>query len=98
MEEKYSKWGVGFQNVMVLKAVQTDKLVILMEEIEEICKVGGAYQMLLAHPSFASAVYAVFERLVDAFDDEELYLASAYFLLRAIFKINSDEIVDSEES
>lgn len=97
MKEKYQEWGTGFHSVMILKKVQTDRLVMLMEEIEAICKVGGAYQMLLAHPSFASAVYAVFEHLIDAFDDEELYLQSAFFLLRAIFKINSDEIFDSEE-
>ena len=48
------------------------------KEIEEICLV--------------SAIYAVYDKMADAFDDDKLYLISAYFLMRAVMRMHSHDV------
>lgn len=70
----------------------TERIHEIIGEIDVIRRVGGAYAMLISNPCFKSAIYAVYERLVDNFDDEELYCQSAYFLVRAVMRMHSDEV------
>ncbi len=72
----------------------TDRICKIIGQIDVIRRVGGAYAMLISNPCFKSAIYAVYERLVDNFDDEELYCHSAYFLVRAVMRMHSNEIQD----
>ena len=70
----------------------TERIDEIIGKIDVIRRVGGAYAMLISNPCFKSAIYAVYERLVDNFDDEELYCQSAYFLVRAVMRMRSDEV------
>lgn len=70
----------------------SDKMHLIIAELDVVRRVGGAYAMLIANPVLISGIYAVYDRLVDNFDDENLYLQSAYFLLRAVMKMHSDEL------
>lgn len=72
--------------------IASDNIHIIVYKIDETRRVGGAYAALIANPLLYSAIYAVYEKLVDNFDDDEFYWHSAYFLLRAIMKMRSEEI------
>lgn len=48
--------------------------------------------MLISNPGLISAICAVYERLVDQFDDEDLYAESCFLLLRAIMRMHSEEV------
>lgn len=60
-------------------------------EIDKIRRVGVAYAAIIAHPKLTQIIIAVYDVLVDSFDDENLYWTCAYFLLRRIMWINSSE-------
>lgn len=64
----------------------------IIAKIDIVRRVGGAYAMLISNPCLKSAIYAVYDRLVDNFDDENLYAQSVYFLVRAIMRMHSDEV------
>ena len=53
--------------------------------------IGGAYASIIAHPQLIQTIIAVYDVLVDSFDDEHLYCTNAYFLLRGIMHINSSK-------
>ena len=90
VETKYQEEAL--QQISILNEIYTDKIYEIIGEINVIRRVGGAYAMLVSNPCFNNAIYVVYERLVDNFNDEELYCFSAYFLVRAVMRINSDEI------
>ena len=72
----------------------SEKMIDIIKNIDMVRRVGGAYAMLISNPCLKSAIYAVYERLVDNFNDMELYCQSAFFLLRAIMRMHSDDIKD----
>ena len=74
----------GFDSLLALKEIETDRIKTIIVELDQVRRVGGTYALLLANPCLRSAIYAVFYRLVDCFDDKDLYINSAYFMLRAI--------------
>ena len=76
----------------IWNGIATDEIRKLIAEIDEVRRVGGAWAMLISNPGLISAIYAVYERLVDQFDDEDLYAASCFFLLRAIMRMHSEEV------
>ena len=80
----------------VWNKISTDKMTELIAEADQVTRVGGAWAMILANPGLVNAIYVVYERLVDNFDNEELYDLGGYFLLRGIMKMHSNE-VDSFE-
>ena len=63
-----------------------------MAECECVQRVGGAWAMILARPMLINAICAVYEQLVDKFDDDEMYLISGFFLLRAIMKMRGEDV------
>ena len=81
--------------VEVMKKISTETLDSLVEEIAELRKVGGAYWMLMSHPTFRQALFAVYDVIVDRFEEKEernWYDISAFFLMRAIMRVRSEEI------
>lgn len=82
------------QQLAIWNEIFNEKIHEIIGKIDVIRRVGGAYAMLISNPCFKSAIYAVFERLVDNFDDEKLYSQSAYFLVRAVMRMHSDETQD----
>ena len=82
------------QQIALWSEIFTERIHEIIGKIDVIRRVGGAYAMLISNPCFKSAIYAVYERLVDNFDDEELYCQSAYFLVRAVMRMHSVEIED----
>ena len=72
--------------------ISTEKMAELFARIDKVRRVGGAWAMLIANPGLISAICAVYERLVNRFEDEEMYELSGYFLLRAIMRMHSDEV------
>lgn len=83
-----------FRVIGIWNKISTDGMTKLVAKIDMTRRVGGAYAMLLANPGLISAICAVYEQLVDQFEDEEMYDLSGYFLLRAIMKMNSNECKD----
>lgn len=73
------------------------EVVKVISEIDMVRRVGGAYAMLISNPGLKSAIYSVYEVLVDNFDDENLYCQSAYFILRAIMRMHSEEVKSYDE-
>ena len=78
--------------ISVYNEFSTQELELILHKVANMRRVGGAYWMLLSRPGLISAIYAVYDRIVDNFDDENIYIQSIYFLLRAIMKVRSEEI------
>ena len=73
------------------EAFRTEKMQLIFSEIDQIKRVGGAYAAIIAHPQLIQTIIVVYDVLVDAFDKEDIYCTSAYFLLRGIMRIRSRE-------
>ena len=75
----------------------TERMKDIVCELDDICGVGGAYAMLIANPTFASAIVSAYNRLVDVYENENReYTAQAiYFLIRAAMKMRG--IKEEEE-
>ena len=86
-----------FRVIRVWNRISTEELAKLIAKIDRMRRVGGAYAMLLANPVLISAICAVYEKLVDRFEDEEMYELSGYFLLRTIMKMNSNECEEEKK-
>lgn len=85
--------------VEVMKKISTETLDRLVDEIAELRNVGGAYWMLMSHPAFKQALFAVYDVIVDRFEEKEernWYDISAFFLMRAIMRVRSEEIDEKE--
>lgn len=78
--------------IYIWKEITTERLRTIIEKIDIVCRVGGSYALLIANPFLMNAIDVVYEKLVDEFDNEELYQGSGYFLLRAIMKMHSEEL------
>ncbi|MBR5565667.1 MAG: hypothetical protein IKW08_05810 [Roseburia sp.] len=86
-----------FRVIGIWNKISTEEMAKLFTKINMARRVGGAYAILIANPGLISAICAVYEQLVDRFEDEEMYNLSGYFLLRAIMKMNSSECEDETE-
>jgi len=86
-----------FRVIGIWNRICTESMKKLLTEIDEVRRVGGAWALLIANPGLISAICAVYEQLVDRFEDEELYNWGGYFLLRAIMKMHSNEYKDKTE-
>ena len=84
------------RRLYVLDILCSQEMVKTISEIDTVRRVGGAYAMLISNPGLKSAIYVVYEVLVDHFDDETLYCQSAFFMLRAIMRMHSEEVKESE--
>lgn len=92
--EQHSE-NLGNKVAQVLKiwnTMSTDELIRIMNEIDFVRRVGGAWAMFISNPGLISAIVSVYDVLVDHFDDEELYITCSYFLYRAVMKMHSNEI------
>lgn len=101
INSKYGELRTLWQELEALRQISTKKLDELVEEIAEFRKVGGAYWMIMSKPFFLQALYAVYEVIVDRFDDTEernWYDTSAMFLMRAIMRVRSVDIVNEESN
>lgn len=60
---------------------------------------GEAEARLLANPCFRTAIVSVYAVMVDNFNNDDLYIKNAYFLLRAIMYMDnsSDRVVPEDE-
>ena len=74
------------------KDYETEKLNLLIAEMAGYTRVGGAWFMLIAAPGFRTVIYAVFERMLDDSDDENMWFSCLYFLIRGAMKMNSDDM------
>lgn len=85
--------------VEVMKKISTETLDRLVDEIAELRNVGGAYWMLMSHPNFKQALFAIYDVIVERFEEKEernWYDISAFFLMRAIMRVRSEEIDEKE--
>lgn len=80
------------QHLYIWDILCSKEIIRIICEIDVVRRVGGAYAMLISNPGLKSAIYVVYEVLVDKFDDEDLYCQSAYFMLRAIMRMHSEEV------
>ena len=79
------------QMLKVWNKIRTDEMPALINEIDELRGVDGAYAMIVSDPSLINAILVVYKLIVDNFDNDDIYLMCAYFLLRAIMRVNSEE-------
>ena len=70
--------------------IKTEQLSEIISELDRVKRVGGAWALLIANPCLISAIYVVYDRIVDSFDNDKLYMQSAFFLMRAVMKMHSD--------
>ena len=99
IKSKDSELRTVWHAIEVVRQISTKKLDELVAEIAEFRRVGGAYWMLMSKPYFQQTLYAIYEVIVDRFDEKEernWYDTSAMFLMRAIMRVRSEEI-DNEE-
>lgn len=68
------------------------RIMELIVQVETFRRVGGAYAMFLTRPTFMSVMYAVYDVVVDKFNEEDIYWAGGFFLFRAILMMHSKEI------
>lgn len=83
----------------VMRQIGTENLEKIVKEIAEFRRVDGAYWMIMSQPAFRQALFAVYEVIVDRFDEKEernWYHISAFFLIRAIMRVHSEEISEEE--
>ncbi len=90
IEEEHQKDVI--RQLAIWNEICSERMNEIIEKIDVVRRVGGAYAMLISNPCLKSAIYAVYDKLVDSFDDETLYCQSAYFLVRAIMHMHSDEV------
>lgn len=79
------------QMLKVWNKIRTDEMTALINEIDVLRGVDGAYAMIVSDPSLINAILVVYKLIVDNFDNDDIYLMCAYFLLRAIMRVNSEE-------
>lgn len=84
--------------IEIWQIIKTQRLLELIEKLDVVHRVGGAYAMLISNPCFESAINAVFEMIVDKFDDGDLYDSSTHFLARAAMRMCSDEESEHEDA
>ncbi len=75
--------------------IWNERIYEIIGKLDEVRRVGGAYALLISNPCLKSTIYAVYERLVDNFEDEILYCQSAYFLVRAVMRMHSEKVENS---
>lgn len=80
------------RQVAIWNEICNERMNEIIVKIDVVRRVFGAYAMLISNPCLKSAIYAVYDRLVDNFDDEELYCQSAHFLVRAVMRMHSDGV------
>lgn len=71
--------------------IATDTLNRLIYELDCVRRVGGAWAFFIANLEVHSAILAIYNSIVDSFDDEELYIQSVFFLLKYVMKMRSKE-------
>lgn len=83
----------------IMKTVQlfeSDEIIKIRVRLAEICRVGGAYFTIISNPGLSDVILAVYEVIVDRFDEPDLYEISAWFLLRGIMHMNSNAVEKSK--
>ena len=91
-EDRYETDGDNVMQILgIWNSIKTEQLLELISKLDRVRRVGGAWAMLIANPCLISAIYAVYDRIVDSFDNDDLYMQSVFFLMRAVMQMNSDE-------
>ena len=72
--------------------IATERMKEIVSEIDRVRRVGGAWAMLVANPGLKNTMYAVYEKIVDRFDDIEFYAHGGFFLLKAIMNMHGDKL------
>ena len=57
------------QVIGIWNRISTERMAKLLAQIDMVRRVGGAWAMLIANPGLISAICAVYEQLVDRFED-----------------------------
>lgn len=70
----------------------TDEMCHILQKLDDVRRVGGAWALLIANPQLMTAVLAVYQRIVDNFSDTGLYETCAWFLLRSVLRMHSDPV------
>lgn len=83
-----------FTPIKIMEEISTEKIDEIKQNIACLYGVGGTYWLLISNPCLISALYAVYESIVDNFDDEKYYSLSAYFLFRSIMRVKSEQLND----
>ena len=91
IEKQEDRYDNVMQILGIWNSIKTEKLLELISKLDRVRRVGGAWAMLIANPCLISAIYAVYDRIVDSFDNDDLYMQSVFFLMRAVMQMNSDE-------
>ncbi len=98
-EEDVDEKGLNFmRSISIYKSFSNDKTDGTVDRLGETARVGGAYFMFLSRPTFISAIYAVFDVIIDKFDDAELYFSSLFMLTRMAMHMHCDEVNEEEQS
>lgn len=84
-QEKQKLWPLW-----LWEQIHNDEIDRIVREIDDVRRIGGAWAMLISNPQIMTAALAVYQQIVDNFDDTGLYETCAWFLLRSVLRMHSD--------
>lgn len=90
-----------YSRMLYSKIISNDRIIEIKSKIAQVCRVGGAYWMLMSLPVLNDSLYVIYEVVVDSFDgyieETPLYEVCAFMLLRCIMSLHSQEIKTEDE-
>ncbi len=81
-----------YLGLKVVHSIYTEKLCEIKGKLAEICCVGSIGFAFIFSPLMDKIIYEIYQQIVDHFDEEERYVASALFILRDIIKMRSEDL------
>lgn len=93
-EDKKAEGKEIFQQMAVVSRICTPTMSAIIEKLQKLMRVGGAYYMFISRPALMNVIYAVYGTLIEHVNDEYYCQAAVYFILRGIMKMNSEPVRD----
>ena len=90
-EEKAREENEYLHKLYAWERIKTDRMRNIIEEIDKVARVAGAWALIIGNPSLCSVAYGVYDKLVDDFDNEEWYWKCGFYLTQAILRMYGKE-------
>lgn len=90
-EEKAKGENKYLQTLFIWESMETDKMKIIIKEIDKVARVGGAWALIVGNPGLRAIAYGVYDKLADDFNNEEWYWLCGFYLTQAIMRMYGNE-------
>lgn len=75
--------------------IQTPTLRKLIMDMAKYTRIRSAYFMFISSPILIGSIYCVFDKMLDDYDDEDMWFSCLYFLIRGAMKMHSQDLSSS---